>query len=304
MKKNISLIDNIVKLKTEKDAIILAHNYQIDEIQDIADFVGDSLQLSIKASKVKNKIIVFCGVHFMAETAKIISPERKVLLPDKYSGCPMADMITDKQLANLKKEYPGAVVVCYINTSARVKALSDICCTSSNAVKVVNSIHEDKQIIFIPDKYLGSYVQSQTGRKMILWNGFCPTHARIDVKTIITLKKEHLSAVVLVHPECTPDVIEIADKVASTGGMLSFVKQSTKKEFIIGTEIGLIYRLKKENPDKVFYPASSHAICPNMKLINLEKLLWALEEEQFEIRLPQDVIDKARTTIDNMLALG
>ncbi|MBU4292449.1 MAG: quinolinate synthase NadA [Actinobacteria bacterium] len=304
MKKNISLIDNIVKLKTEKDAIILAHNYQIDEIQDIADFVGDSLQLSIKASKVKNKIIVFCGVHFMAETAKIISPERKVLLPDKYSGCPMADMITDKQLTNLKKEYPGAVVVCYVNTSARVKALSDICCTSSNAVKVVNSIPEDKQIIFIPDKYLGSYVQSQTGRKMILWNGFCPTHASIDVKTIIALKKEHLSAVVLVHPECTPDVIEIADKVASTGVMLSFVKQSTKKEFIIGTEIGLIYRLKKENYDKVFYPASSHAICPNMKLINLEKLLWALEEEQFEIRLPQDVIDKARTAIDSMLALS
>lgn len=304
MKKNISLIDNIVKLKTEKDAIILAHNYQIDEIQDIADFVGDSLQLSIKASKVKNRIIVFCGVHFMAETAKIISPERKVLLPDKYSGCPMADMITEKQLTNLKKEYPGAVVVCYVNTSARVKALSDICCTSSNAVKVVNSIPEDKQIIFIPDKYLGSYVQSQTGRKMILWNGFCPTHASIDVKTIIALKKEHLSAVVLVHPECTPDVIEIADKVASTGGMLSFVKQSNKKEFIIGTEIGLIYRLKKENPDKVFYPASSHAICPNMKLINLEKLLWALEEDQFEIKLPQDVINKARTAIDNMLALS
>lgn len=304
MKKNISLIDNIVKLKTEKDAIILAHNYQIDEIQDIADFVGDSLQLSIKAAKVKNRIIVFCGVHFMAETAKIISPERKVLLPDKYSGCPMADMITDKQLANLKKEYPGAVVVCYVNTSARVKALSDICCTSSNAVKVVNSIPEDKQIIFIPDKYLGSYVQSQTGRKMILWNGFCPTHASIDVETIIALKKEHLSAIVLVHPECTPDVIEIADKVASTGGMLSFVKQSTNKEFVIGTEIGLVYRLKKENPDKVFYPASNHAICPNMKLINLEKLLWALEEEQFEVRLPQDVIDKARTAIDNMLALS
>ncbi len=303
MKKNISLIDNIVKLKTEKDAIILAHNYQIDEIQDIADFVGDSLQLSIEASKIKNRIIVFCGVHFMAETAKIISPERKVLLPDQYSGCPMADMITDKQLAKLKAEYPGAIVVCYVNTSARVKALSDICCTSSNAVKVINSIPRDKQIIFIPDKYLGSYVQSQTGRKMILWNGFCPTHAKIDAEKILALKKEHLGAVVLVHPECTPDVIKIADKVASTGGMLSFVKQSTEKEFIIGTEIGLIYRLKKENPGKVFYPASNHVICPNMKLINLEKLLWALEEEQFEIKLSQDVIKKARTAIDNMLAL-
>jgi len=304
MKKNISLIDNIVKLKKEKDAIILAHNYQIDEIQDIADFVGDSLQLSIKASKVKNRIIVFCGVHFMAETAKIISPERVVLLPDRYSGCPMADMITDKQLRNLKKEYPDAAVVCYVNTSARVKALSDICCTSSNAVKVVNSIPADRQIIFIPDKYLGSYVQSQTGRKMILWNGFCPTHARIEAKTIIALKIEYPDAVVLVHPECTPDVIEAADKVASTGGMLSFVKQSAKKEFIIGTEIGLIYRLKKENPDKVFYPVSNHTICPNMKLINLEKLLWALEEEQFKIRLPKDVIDKARMAIDNMLSLA
>ncbi|MCL5071086.1 MAG: quinolinate synthase NadA [Actinobacteria bacterium] len=304
MKKNISLIDNIVKLKTKKDAIILSHNYQIDEIQDIADFVGDSLQLSIKASKVKNRIIVFCGVHFMAETAKIISPEKKVLLPDKNSGCPMADMITDKQLANLKKEHPGAVVVCYVNTSARVKALSDICCTSSNAVKVVNSIPPDKQIIFIPDKYLGSYVQSQTGRTMILWNGFCPTHAKINVETIIALKKEHPDAIVLVHPECTPDVIAIADAVASTGGMLSFAEQSTKKEFIIGTEIGLIYRLKKENPDKVFYPASSRAICPNMKLTNLEKLLWALEEERFEIKLPQDIIDKARMAIDNMLALS
>jgi quinolinate synthase len=304
MKKNISLIDNIVKLKTEKDAIILSHNYQIDEIQDIADFVGDSLQLSIKASKVKNRIIVFCGVHFMAETAKIISPARKVLLPDKYSGCPMADMITDKQLANLKKEHPGAVVVCYVNTSARVKAISDICCTSSNAVKVVNSIPGGKQIIFIPDKYLGSYVQSQTGRKMILWDGFCPTHARIGVETIAALKKEHPGAVVLVHPECTPAVIEIADKVASTGGMLTFVKQSAEKEFIIATEIGLIYRLKKENPGKVFYPASNRAICPNMKLTNLEKLLWALEEEQFEIRLPKDIIDKARTAIDNMLALS
>jgi quinolinate synthase len=304
MKKNISLIDNIVKLKTEKDAIILAHNYQIDEIQDIADFVGDSLQLSIQASKVKNRIIVFCGVHFMAETAKIVSPGRKVLLPDKYSGCPMADMITDKQLVKLKEEYPDALVVCYVNTSARVKALSDICCTSSNAVKIVNSIPRDRQIIFIPDKYLGSYVQSQTGRKMILWNGFCPTHAKINVETIAAIKKEHPDAVLIVHPECTPDVISAADKVLSTGGMLSFVKQSTEKEFIIGTEIGLIYRLKKENPGKIFYPASNVIICPNMKLINLEKLLWSLEEEQFEIKLPNDVINKARTAIDNMLTLS
>ncbi len=304
MNKNISLIDNILKLKSTKDAIILAHNYQIEEIQDIADFVGDSLQLSIEASKVKNKIIVFCGVHFMAETAKIISPTKKVLLPDKDSGCPLADMINETKLENLKKEHPGAVVVCYVNTSAAVKALSDICCTSSNAIKVINSIPKNKQIIFIPDKYLGSYVQSQTKREMILWNGYCPTHVMINVKSIITLKKEHLDAFTIVHPECTPDVIEIADKVASTGGMLSFVKQSDKKEFIIGTEIGIIYRLKKENPDKVFHPASKQAICPNMKLTNLEKLLWALEEERFEIRLTEDTISRARTSIDRMLKLS
>jgi quinolinate synthase len=304
MNKNISLIDNILKLKSAKDAIILAHNYQIEEIQDIADFVGDSLQLSIEASKVKNKIIVFCGVHFMAENAKIISPSKKVLLPDRYSGCPMADMISESQLANLKKEHPDAVVVCYVNTSAAVKALSDICCTSSNAIKVVNSIPKNKKIIFIPDKYLGSYIQGQTKREMILWNGYCPTHVVINVKSIIALKKEHLDAITIVHPECTPDVIEIADKVASTGGMLSFARQSDKKEFIIGTEIGIIYRLKKENPDKVFYPASKQAICPNMKLTNLEKLLWALEEEKFEIILPEDIISRARTSIDRMLKLS
>jgi quinolinate synthase len=304
MNKNISLIDNILKLKSAKDAIILAHNYQIEEIQDIADFVGDSLQLSIEASKVKNKIIVFCGVHFMAENAKIISPSKKVLLPDRDSGCPMADMINESQLVNLKKEHPDAVVVCYVNTSAAVKALSDICCTSSNVIKVVNSIPKNKKIIFIPDKYLGSYIQSQTKREMILWNGYCPTHVMINVKSIIALRKEHLDAFTIVHPECTPDVIEIADKVASTGGMLSFARQSNKKEFIIGTEIGIIYRLKKENPDKVFYPASKQAICPNMKLTNLEKLLWALEEERFEIILPEDIISRARTSIDRMLKLS
>lgn len=303
MSKNISLIDNILKLKYAKDAIILAHNYQIEEIQDIADFVGDSLQLSIEASKVKNQLIVFCGVYFMAETAKIISPSKKVIMPDKNSGCPMADMISKPQLENLKKEHPGAIVVCYVNSSASVKALSDICCTSSNAVKVVNSIPKDKKIIFIPDKYLGSYVQNQTGREMILWNGYCPTHLMITVKSIIALKKEHLNALTIVHPECTPDVIAIADKVASTGGMLNFVKQSDKKEFIIGTEIGIIHRLKKENPDKIFYPASKQAICPNMKLTNLEKLLWALEEEKYEIKLPGDVISGAHAAIEKMLML-
>ncbi len=303
MNKNINLIDAIVRLKTEKDAVILAHNYQIDEVQDIADFVGDSLQLSIEASKTKNRIIVFCGVHFMAENAKIISPQKKVLLPDQDAGCPMADMITESALSALKVQHPEAVVVCYVNSSARVKALSDICCTSANAVKVVNSIPEDKKIIFIPDKYLGAFVQSQTGREMVLWNGYCPTHVRINVKSIIRLKKEHLDAMVLVHPECTPDVTAIADKVLSTGQMLSFVKQSEIKEFIIGTEIGLIHRLQKENPGKVFYPALGQAICPNMKLINLEKILWSLEEEEFEIEIPAEIIARAKGAIEKMLEI-
>jgi quinolinate synthase len=303
MNKNLSLIDSTIKLKSEKYAVILSHNYQIGEVQNIADFVGDSLQLSIEASKTKGKIIVFCGVHFMAETAKIISPDRKVILPDKNAGCPMADMITVSQLETLKKQHPEAVVVCYVNTSAAVKALSDICCTSSNAVKIVNSIPKEKKIIFIPDKYLGSYVQTQTGREMILWNGYCPTHVVINVKSIIVLKKEHLDAIVLVHPECTPDVIDIADRVLSTGQMLSFARESNKKEFIIGTEIGILHRLKKENPDKIFYPASQNAICPNMKLINLEKVLWALEEEQYEITIPEDIINRAKAAIEKMLAI-
>lgn len=300
---NIDIIDRILKLKRDRNAVILAHNYQIDEVQDIADFVGDSLQLSIEASKTKASLIVFCGVHFMAETAKIISPDKKVLIPDKSAGCPMADMITYKDLIKLKKENPEAVVVCYVNSTAEVKSLSDICCTSSNAVNIVNSIPEDKQIIFIPDKYLGNYVQSKTGREMILWNGYCPTHVMINTKTIIEFKKEHLDALVLVHPECTPDVTGIADEVLSTGQMLSFARQSDRKEFIIGTEIGILHRLKKENPDKIFYPALNHAVCPNMKLINNEKILWALEEDKDEINLPGEIIEKARLSIERMLKL-
>lgn len=303
MNSNLDLIDRIVKLKKEKDAVILAHNYQIGEVQDIADFLGDSLQLSIKASKTKHKIIIFCGVHFMAETAKIISPNRKVLLPDKHSGCPMADMIDASQLKKLKSKNPGALVVCYVNSSAEVKAESDICCTSSNAVDVVKSIPASKKIIFIPDKYLGDYVQKQTGRKLILWNGYCPTHIMINIKDIIQLKKENLDATVIIHPECTPEVINIADKVASTGGMIKYVKNSRKNKFIIGTEIGIIYRLKKENPDKTFFPATNKAICPNMKLTNLEKILWSLEEERFEIKIPGDIIRKARSAIDRMIAI-
>jgi quinolinate synthase len=298
-----NITEKIEKLKKEKDAVILAHNYQIGEVQDIADFVGDSLQLSIEASKVEKSIIVFCGVHFMAETAKILNPQKKVLLPDKNSGCPMADMITADDLEKLKAEHPGAVVICYVNSSAAVKALSDICCTSSNAVKVVESVPPDKDIIFIPDKYLGSYVQSITGRKMILWNGYCPTHVRINAKKIIELKRKHLDAEVVVHPENTPEVIEVADRVESTGGMLRYMNESPKKLFIVGTEIGIIHRLQKENPDKEFIPAMDKAICPNMKLITLEKVMWALEGEETEIIVPEEIALKAKSAIDKMIAL-
>ncbi|MES0341109.1 MAG: quinolinate synthase NadA [Candidatus Humimicrobiaceae bacterium] len=298
-----SLADRIQILKEEKDAIILAHNYQVGEVQDIADFVGDSLQLSIEASKVTNSIIVFCGVHFMAETAKILNPDKMVLLPDSNAGCPMADMITADQLRELKEKHPGAVVICYVNSTAEVKALSDICCTSSNAIKVVESVPEDKDIIFIPDKYLGSYIQGKTGRKMIFWNGYCPTHNRINAKQIIELKKKHLDAEVIVHPENTPEVIEVADRVESTGGMLKYMKDSDNKSFIVGTEVGIIHRLKKESPDKEFIPAFAKAICPNMKLITLEKVLWALEGEETKIEVPEDIAVKAKSAIDRMIAL-
>jgi quinolinate synthase len=298
-----SLADMIQKLKEEKDAIILAHNYQRGEVQDIADFVGDSLQLSIEASKVLNSIIVFCGVHFMAETAKILNPDKMVLLPDSDAGCPMADMITADQLRELKEKHPGAAVICYVNSTAEVKALSDICCTSSNAIKVVESIPDGRDIIFIPDKYLGSYVQGKTGRKMIFWNGYCPTHIRINAKQIIELKKKHLDSEVIVHPENTPEVIEIADRVESTGGMLKYMKDSDNKSFIVGTEVGIIHRLKKENPDKEFIPAFARAICPNMKLINLEKVLWSLEGEETKIEVPEAIAVKAKSAIDRMIAL-
>jgi quinolinate synthase len=300
MNSNLEIINTINKLKKEKDAIILAHNYQIDEVQDIADYVGDSLELSIKASEVKNKIIVFCGVRFMAETAKILNPSKTVLIPDNYAGCPMANMITAKDVVELRKAHPNAIIVCYVNSTAEVKANVDICCTSANAVKIVNSLPKDKEIIFIPDKYLGSYVASQTKRNLILWHGYCPTHALINTNTILQIKEEHPNAEILVHPECTPEVINIADKVLSTGGMLKYAHESQSKEFIIGTEIGLIHRLEKQNPKKIFYPAQKNTICPNMKLINLEKVMWSLEDNIYEINLPEEIIQKAKSSLEKM----
>lgn len=296
------LTDKIKKLKKEKNAVILAHNYQLPEIHDIADFVGDSLGLSMSAAKTDAEIIIFCGVHFMAETAKILSPQKTVLLPDKNAGCPMADMINADDLKSLQDAHPKAVTLCYVNTSAAVKAQCDYCCTSANALKMAqNILKNNEEIIFIPDKYLAQYVADQVGRKFITWEGYCPTHAKILPENIMQAKKLHPRAKVLVHPECKPQLTELADVVASTEKMCAYVQNAPDTEFIIATEIGIIYRMKKENPGKSFYPASDKATCPNMKRINLEKVLWSLEDLTYEITVPQDIMDKARLSIERML---
>lgn len=298
------IVEKINELKTKKNAIILAHNYQRGEIQDIADFVGDSLGLSQQAEKSKADIIVFCGVHFMAETASLLCPDKLVLIPDEHAGCPMANMITLKQLRLKKKEHPNAKVVCYVNSTAAIKAESDICCTSSNAMKIVSSFPQEQEILFIPDISLGNYVASKLNRTMILWEGFCPTHHRILAENIKKLKTEHPGAKVVVHPECTSDVIALADHVASTTGITKYCKESTAKEFIIGTETGILHRLRKENPAKYFFAASQLADCSNMKLISLEKVLWSLEDLVYQIKVPVDISAKARLPIQKMLDLS
>jgi len=300
---NAEIIAEIVKLKKQKHAVILVHNYQRPEVQDIADFIGDSLELSQKASQTTADVIVFCGVHFMAETAYIINPKRTVLLPEPESGCPMADMITAEALIAKKKELPGVTVVCYVNSTAAVKAESDICCTSANAVKVVQSLAA-KEILFVPDQYLGQWVSQKTGKPMHLWPGFCPTHMRVLAEDILREKQLHPGAVALVHPECRPETKAVADEVMSTGGMIRYARESKARELIIGTETGIIYRLQKENPGKVFYPATEKAVCPNMKRITLEKVLWALQEMQHRIIVPEDIRVKALSAVEKMLALA
>ena len=296
------LVERINKLRREKKAVILAHNYQLPEVQDIADYVGDSLGLSVQASRTDAEVIVFCGVHFMAETAKILSPGKTVLLPDKDSACPMADMINADQLRKLKAQHPRAKVMCYVNTSAEVKAECDICCTSSNAEKIaLEAFAADEEVIFVPDKYLAHYVAAQTGRKFIVWKGFCPTHARILPEAILEQQRLHPAAKVIVHPENRPEVIALADRVLSTGGMSSYARDDEAKEFIVGTEIGILHRMQKENPGKIFYRVSDLAICPNMKRTTLEKVLWSLEEMTFEIEVPPETMARARTSITRML---
>ena len=297
---SLEIVEKIKELAQKKDAVILAHNYTRPEIQDIADFVGDSLELSRTASRLSSKVIVFCGVHFMAETAYILSPDKVVLMPDPLAGCPMADMITASQLRRLKEEHPGAKVVCYVNSSAEVKAESDICCTSANAVDIVKRL-DAKEIIFVPDKYLGTYVSKMTGKRLILWQGYCPIHAMMRADDIIRMKQEHPRAKVVVHPECPPEVTDIADAVRSTSGMLRYVKETDAEEFIIGTESGIIYRMEKENPEKRFFPVRKDTICINMKKITLEKVLNSLEKDEYRIIVPDEIRVKALRSIERML---
>ncbi|MBQ9501321.1 MAG: quinolinate synthase NadA [Lentisphaeria bacterium] len=298
-----SITEKIRVLKERRGAVILAHNYVCPEVQDIADFVGDSLELSIKARDAKAEVIVFCGVSFMAETAKLLSPDSTVLHPVREAGCAMADMAKAEDIASWRKAHPGAVIVAYVNTTAAAKAQVDICCTSANAEKVIRSIPEGKEIMFLPDRNLGRNVMNSTGRKMALWPGFCPVHDRIEKAALEAARKAHPGALLMVHPECAPEVAAAADTALSTGGMLRFVAQSEAKEFIVGTESGIIHRLKKENPGKVFYPLLPLPTCADMKKLRPEDILASLESGCGEVVLPQEIMERARLPVDRMLAL-
>lgn len=300
---NQRILNEIQELKEKRKAVILAHNYQLAEVQDLADFCGDSLGLSIEASKTDAEVIVFCGVRFMAETAKILSPDKKVLMPDRWAGCPMADMITAEQLRGLKQKHPGALVVCYVNSTADVKAESDYCCTSANAVEVVNSLPRDRQILFVPDQHLGKFVEEKTGREMVLWPGYCPTHVFIGEDDIRKAKQEHPAAVVIAHPECSEPVKHLADALLSTGQMLKFVKNSPAKQFIVATEVGMIHPLKKVRPDADFIPAGARGVCPNMKKTTVEKVLASLANLQYEVSVHEDIRLKAKKSLDRMVEI-
>ncbi len=297
------LANKIQELKERRKAVILAHNYQPGEIQDLADFTGDSLGLSIKASQTDAETIVFCGVLFMAETAAILSPEKTVLLPEKGAGCPMADMITADQVRQLKQEHPDALVVCYVNSSAEVKAESDYCCTSANAVEVVNSLPENRRIIFVPDQHLGQFVADRTGRDIILWPGYCTTHVAITADDVRAARAKYPDAVVMAHPECSEPVKALSDELLSTSQMLKRVAEDPTKRYIVATETGIIHSLKKQNPDVEFIPASNRAICPNMKKITLDKVVASLEEMQYEITVPEAISTRAKKALDRMVEI-
>jgi len=312
----LKLKDEILKLKKEKNVVILAHNYQIPDIQDVADYVGDSLGLSRQAAKTSNKTILFCGVHFMAETAAIICPDKKVLIPDPAAGCSLSDSITIDELRRWKKEHPGAVAVGYVNTTAEIKSELDYCCTSSNAINVVKAIPENKEILFLPDMFLGSYVSKMTGRKnMYIWAGECHVHAGISSQDIQNKLEQLQNAELVVHPECsctTPMLYDVAVgdynnrqvQILSTEGMMNYVKNSPTQNFVIATETGILYRMRKQNPTKTFVPASEKAECQYMKMITLDKVYKSLLEDKYEVKVPKKIADKARLAIERMLAIS
>lgn len=298
------LLDQIQEWKQRRNAVILAHNYQPGEVQDLADFNGDSLELARKCTQVEAEVIVFCGVHFMAETAAILNPGKTVLLPDAHAGCPMADMADGEGVRALKAQHPEAKVVCYVNSTVEVKAESDICCTSSNAVEVVKTIPAETPVIFVPDRNLGGHVAEKLGREnMILWPGYCPTHQWMTVREFEGARAEHPEAVVMVHPECSKPVRDLADEVLSTGQMCRFARESAAREFIVGTEEGINHRLRKENPGKRFYAVSDRAVCPNMKKISPEKVLWSLESLETRITVEPQIAARALKAIEGMLAV-
>lgn len=298
--QNRVLRERLMELKKEKNAIILAHLYQRDEIQEVADFKGDSFLLAQKAAETDADVIVFCGVHFMGESAKILAPDKIVLVPDERAGCPMADMANAEGLRELKRKHPNATVVTYINSSAEIKAETDICCTSSNAVKVIQSIESD-EIIWVPDKNLGSYVQQFTDKKMILWEGYCNTHDMLTVMDVVQMKQQYPNAEFVVHPECRPEVVAMADFVGSTTAIIKYCTISSAKEFIVGTEDGTGFELRRQNPDKTFHFASKFLVCPNMKVNNLKKVVRCLETMQPQIYVPPHIAEKAKLALDRML---
>ena len=302
-----SIEEEIKALKRRRNAVILAHNYQVGEIQDIADFTGDSLGLAQQAQKVKASVIVFSGVLFMAETVSILCPDKTVLVPDLEAGCSLASMIRPDDVRKWKVEHPNGIVVAYVNTTAEVKAEADYCCTSSNAVKVVSAIPEDKEILFVPDFYLGSYVQMKTGRKNItIWKGYCHVHVMIKSERLAQLKKEHDKAELLMHPECgcLTKSMEYADQILSTEGMVQYVRQSKAPEFIVATETGILHKMQKENPEKQFIPATNQAVCNYMKQNTLEKIVLSLERMQYEIKVPDSVRKRAILPIERMLQVS
>ena len=300
-----NLRKKIFKLKKERKAVIIVHNYQRDEIQDIADISGDSLALSQAAVRADAKVIVFCGVDFMAESASILNPDKIVLLPVKEAGCPMADMVTVERLKEERKRHPNAAVVCYVNSSAEIKAESDICCTSSNAIQIVKSLKDYKEVIFIPDKNLGRYIQNNVpDKKIILWEGFCPTHIRVSKEEVSKMKELYPGAEVLAHPECNPDVLSVSDCICSTGGMFKHVKISSSKSFIIVTETGMLYGLKKANPSKDFYVPTERLVCPTMKLTTLGWVAHSLEAMEHQVKIAGEIKERSYKALERMLRVS